>query len=124
MRSEPVWNRGRSVTFSKQEVTMRHLAFVLAALGSGCVPTVQQAPAVQVAAVTVAPAPTAPGARRIIYDGAGRFTLPNGTKVEADDEGGFTLPNGAYVRPDGSGGVILPNGTRCGPDGAEGYVCP
>ena len=105
---------------------MRHLAFVLAALGSGCVATAQQAPPVQVAAVAVASAPPAQGsgARRIVYDGAGRFTLPNGTEVEADNEGGFTLPNGAYVRPDGSGGVILPNGTRCGPDGAEGYVCP
>jgi len=102
------------------------MAIVLAALGLGCVATSQQPPALQVAAVTAAPSPMTPGprARRIVYDGEGRFTLPDGTKVEANDEGGFTLPNGTYVRPDGSGGVVLPNGGRCQSDGARGYVCP
>jgi hypothetical protein len=65
-----------------------------------------------------------PASKRIIYDGAGSFTLPDGTIVAADSSGGFTLPNGAYVAPDGRGGLVLPNGMRCVSDGAQGYVCP
>ena len=104
---------------------MRYLAFVLvgAALVSGCIRTSGE-PTPQSAAVVAIPTTPAPGARRIAYDGAGRFVLPNGTRVKADGEGGFTLPNGAYVRPDGAGGVTLPNGAKCMPDGAQGYLCP
>ena len=90
-------------------------AFPLAGCMTSPPPEVSQAP-------SVAAGP--PANKRIVYDGAGSFTLPDGTNVVADPSGGFTLPNGAYVAPDGRGGVVLPNGMRCVSDGAQGYVCP
>ena len=97
------------------------VAFGLSAVLGGCVtpqPVVRAVPQAEGAP------PALVVGRRIVYDGAGAFTLPDGSRVAADPSGGFTLPNGAYAAPDGAGRVTLPNGTRCGPDGAWGYVCP
>jgi|tagenome__1003787_1003787.scaffolds.fasta_scaffold20377864_1 hypothetical protein len=68
--------------------------------------------------------PAAAPGKRIVFTGAGQFTLPDGTTVVADENGGFTLPNGAYVARDSTGSVTLPNGAHCAPDDAGGYVCP
>ena len=102
------------------------LVFALSTSLLGCVAPSPREPMTQVvppANVPAGDAPTGSG-RRIVYNGAGGFTLPDGSTVAADAAGGFTLPNGTHVAPDQAGGLTLPNGSRCVSDGARGYLCP
>jgi hypothetical protein len=96
---------------------------IVSAVVTGCVaPTPTQQALLPPAAVPASP--TAPGGKRITYNGAGGFVLPDGTLVAAEPGGGFTLPNGARAVPDGGGGITLPNGARCLSDRAGGFICP
>jgi hypothetical protein len=105
-----------------------HLWLILALVVtlSGCVATAPREPATQIQPPGNVPAGSTPtgSGRRIVYNGAGGFTLPDGSTVTADAAGGFTLANGTYIAPDRTGNLTLPNGSRCVSDGARGYICP
>ena len=105
---------------------MKHSIIVVACAAlTGCTVPLDRSLLVTNPPLIAAPASSpATGSKRIVYDGAGGFTLPDGSTVREEGAGEFTLPNGAYVARDRAGGVSLPNGTRCSADGAGGYICP
>jgi hypothetical protein len=95
------------------------LVLALSAALLGCVAPSPGGPVTQMVPPGSVPAGGAPAGsgRRIVYNGAGDFTLPDGSTVAADAAGGFTLANGSYIAPDRAGGLTLPNGARCVSDG-------
>jgi hypothetical protein len=109
-----------------EEPTRHWLVLALSAALLGCVaPPLGEAVTQMVppGSVLAGGSPAGSG-RRIVYNGAGGFTLPDGSTVAADAAGGFTLANGTYIAPDRAGGLTLPNSSRCVSDGARGYICP